>query len=148
MERPHRDLPVFVKAEEIAELVWRFCKTLDESENEHVSFQKDFLLENSVTIPAKIAGAEGADIYDIRMENAAIIRKAAREIYVTVGNLDIFGVKGEEDYIWLIRSEINEFKVLFRNWVKTFDPWNYIIDDWGLFNPPGIEPKDENDDSD
>ncbi len=146
MERMHRDLPIFVKAELISELVWRFCKTLDESENDHIAFQKDFLLENSVIIPAKIAGAEAADIYDIRMENAAIIRKAAREIYVTVGNLDIFGFKGEEDYIQLIRSEINEFKLLFRKWVKSFDPWNYIVDDWGLFNPPGIEPEDIEDD--
>ena len=23
-------------------------------------------------------------------------------------------------------------------WVKTFDEWNYIIDRWGLFNPPGV----------
>ncbi len=21
---------------------------------------------------------------------------------------------------------------------KTFDEWNYIIDSWGLFNPPGL----------
>ena len=55
-----------------------------------------------------------------------------------------------EEYIIIIRmtsnsrwDEIDEFKVLFREWVKSFDVWNYIVDDWGLFNPPGIE-YDEN----
>ncbi len=144
MERAYRNLPVFVKAEEISELVWRFVKTLEDMENQYISAQVELLLENSIIIPAKISGAEAADIYDLRMENAAIIRKAAREIYVTVGNLDMFGVKGEEDYIQLIRNEIEEFKILFRDWVKSFDPWNYIVDDWGLFNPPGIEPEEDN----
>lgn len=143
MERLYRELPIFLKAMEISELVARFLKTIDD-ENEAIMFQKGILMENSIIIPAKISGAEAADIYDIRMENAAIIRKAAREIYVTVGHLDIFGVQGEEDYIQLIRSEIEEFKLLFRDWVKSFDVWNYIVDDWGLFNPPGIEPDENN----
>jgi hypothetical protein len=72
------------------------------------------------------------------MENAAIIRKAAREIYVTVGYLDLGRIK-DFDYTDIIRNEIEEFKVLFREWVKSFDVWNYVVDDWGLFNPPGIE---------
>lgn len=145
MDRLHRDLPIFVKAEEISDLVWRFAKTLDADEDSPVSVQIQIMMENSIVIPAKISGAEAVDIYDLKMENATIIRKAAREIYVAVGSLDIFGVQGEEDYIQLIRKEINEFKVLFRNWVKTFDPWNYILDDWGLFNPPGIEYEEDTD---
>jgi len=143
MKRLPLDLPIFIKALEISELVDRFLKTLDD-ENDVIVFQKQALIEDSIIIPAKITGAEAVDIYDLKMENATLIRKAAREIYVTVGNLDIFGVQGEEDYIHLIRSEIDEFKLLFRDWVKSFDIWNYIVDDWGLFNPPGIEPDDEN----
>lgn len=137
----YKELPVFIKSEEILEIISRFVKTLNGNQNEILDFQVGILLENSSMIPAKIAGAEGADIYDIRMENATIIRKAAREIYVSVGALELFGIKGEEDYIQLIRNEIEEFKILFRDWVKTFNPWNYILDDWGLFNPPGIEPQ-------
>ncbi|WP_220457166.1 hypothetical protein [Moheibacter lacus] len=137
----HKELPIFIKAIEISEIIHRFVKTLDGDQQEFLDFQIALLLENAILIPAKIAGAEGADIYDIRMENAAIIRKAAREIYVSVGALEIFGIEGEQDYIQLIRNEIEEFKILFRNWVKTFDPWHYILDDWGLFNPPGVEPE-------
>lgn len=119
-------------------LVNGFVEVLNETDNELIKFQIGFLLENSMVIPAKISVAEGADIYDLRMENAAIIRKAAREIYVTVGSFEFLGLE-DTDYIHLIRKEIEEFKVLFRGWVKSFDVWNYIIDDWGLFNPPGIE---------
>ena len=27
--------------------------------------------------------------------------------------------------------------------VRDFDKWNYIIDRWGLFNPPGVTPFDK-----
>lgn len=134
----HRELPIFKKAEQIMHLVNSFVEVLKETDNELIKFQIEFLLENSMIIPAKISGAEGGDIYDLRMENAAIIRKAAREIYVTVGSFEFLGLE-DTDYIHLIRKEIEEFKVLFRDWVKSFDVWNYVIDDWGLFNPPGIE---------
>ncbi len=140
----HRELPIFKKAEQIMHLVNAFVEIVNESDNDLIKFQTEFLLENSMMIPAKISGAEGADIYDLRMENAAIIRKAAREIYVTVGSFEFLGLE-DTDYIHLIRKEIDEFKILFRNWVKAFDPWNYILDDWGLFNPPGIEYEEDTD---
>ncbi|SKB42472.1 hypothetical protein SAMN05660903_00652 [Salegentibacter salinarum] len=31
---------------------------------------------------------------------------------------------------------------------KNFDKWNYIIDRWGLFNPPGIDYDDKDTDDD
>lgn len=138
-------MPIMVKAMDIQELVSALRAFYEEAEvdgNSPLEIQLDMIYENSLIIPAKIAGAEGADIYDIRMENAAIIRKAAREISVTVGYLDL-GRLEENEYTDLIRFEIENFKVLFREWVKTFDPWNYVLDDWGLFNPPGIDYDDE-----
>lgn len=138
-------MPIMVKAMEIQELVSAlraFYEEAEVDENSPLEMQLDMIYENSLIIPAKIAGAEGGDIYDIRMENAAIIRKAAREISVTVGYLDL-GRLEENEYTDLIRLEIENFKVLFREWVKTFDPWNYVLDDWGLFNPPGIDYEDE-----
>jgi hypothetical protein len=72
------------------------------------------------------------------MENAAIIRKAAREISTNCTGLKICGYK-HTDYLELLRHEVEDFRILFAEWVKTFDQWNYIIDRWGLFNPPGID---------
>ena len=44
--------------------------------------------------------------------------------------------------------EIDEFRILFTEWVKTFDEWNYSIDRWGLFNPPDINYGDHDPDDD
>lgn len=139
------DMPIMKKAMEIIKLVDglnAFLEKADTDENSTLRFQLEMITENAMIIPSKIAGAEGGDLYDIRMENAAIIRKAAREISVTVGHLDLGRIE-ENDYTDLIRSEIENFKLLFLEWVKSFDVWNYVVDDWGLFNPPGIYPEAE-----
>lgn len=45
-------------------------------------------------------------------------------------------------------EEVELFRVEFAERVKTFDPWNYIIDRWGLFNPPGVNYDDHDPDDD
>lgn len=96
---------------------------------------------------AKIAGGFNSELYDLKMENAAIIRKCARDIQVSCNWFLIEGVR-EIEYLDLLREEIEEFRVLFAEWVKTFDPWDYIIDRWGLFNPPGVNYDDKDPDED
>jgi hypothetical protein len=105
------------------------------------------MLEDASMICAKIAGAEGGDIYDIRMECAAIIRKSARDLSLHVHSLRTFGFK-EVHYYQLIRDAIEEFRLLFIDWVDSFDQQNYFIDRWGLFNPPGVGPFDKDPDED
>ena len=101
-----------------------------------------------MTIPAKIAGVASEDTpYDLRMENAAIIRKAARELITDARGLQMHGYKDEE-YLDLLWNEVEEFRILFAEWVKSFDQWNYIIDRWGLFNPPGVNYDDQDPDDD
>ena len=99
-------------------------------------------------IPAKIAGAQAVELYDLKMENATIIRKAARELYVQAGSLRFEEAISDQDYIHLLRKEIDEFRLLFIDWVAGFDIWNYIKDSWGLFNPPGISAHDKDPDDD
>lgn len=89
-------------------------------------------------IPAKIASASAYDIlYDIKMQNAAIIRKAAIELITDVRGIQMCGFKDIE-YLDLLRNDIELFRILFTEWVKTFDCRNYITNRWGLFNPPGV----------
>ncbi len=148
-------LPIYKKAWEIMQLGRKIgtlvskedVETADEVEGEMLENYASYIIENSMIIPAKIAGAEGADIYDIRMENAAIIRRAAREILTSCTGMQICGYQ-ENDYIELLRNEIEEFRVIFAEWVKTFDPFNYQIDRWGLFNPPGVNYDDYDPDDD
>ena len=95
-------------------------------------------MENIYTIQAKICGAEAVRIWDLKIENAGIIRKCARELMVLYHSLKMFGF-AEAAYYKIVRKLIEEFRLLFRDWVADFNPKHFIVDDWGLFNPPGID---------
>ncbi len=45
---------------------------------EYLKTQAQFIAEDSLRIPVKIAGAWNVELYDIKMENAAIVRYSAR----------------------------------------------------------------------
>ncbi|WP_029035279.1 hypothetical protein [Salinimicrobium terrae] len=139
-------MPLYKKAMEILEIVERIMQLVPE-ENEFTVAVARNMYTDALQLAPKIAGAEGIDLYDIKMENAAIIRKCAREIYVGCNGFIMEGFK-EEEYLEMLRAEIEEFRVLFAEWVKTFDKWNYTIDRWGLFNPPGVNYDDKDPDED
>ncbi len=143
-----RKMPIMQKAEQIVKLTQGLMSIIPEDNEFLQETTVSFMYENALIIPAKIAGAEAGDLYDLRMENAAIIRKAARELYVQAGSLrfeeDIIDI----EYIDLLRNEIDKFRLLFIDWVAGFDQWNYIKDSWGLFNPPGVNAHDKDPDDD
>ncbi len=138
-------MPIYQKALEIMQLGHKIgssvskddYETIDKYEGEMLESYAQNIIENALVFPAKIAGSEGADVYDIRMENATIIRKAAREVLTSCSGMQLCGYQ-EDDFIQLLRNEIEEFRVLFAEWVEGFDIWNYSVDRWGLFNPPGV----------
>ena len=134
-------MPIMIKAMEIAKLTEGLAKLIPEK-NEYLQTTNGFMIENAFVIPAKIAGAEGGDLYDLRMENAAIIRKAARELSVLAGSLRYEKDINANDYILLLRNTIDDFRLLFIDWVASFDITNFIPDSWGLFNPEGVFPED------
>ena len=156
MKEKWEKLPIYLKSMEILNLVDHIVNAV---ENTEMAFEEEiqakmiknnleYLRENSLIIPAKIAGAADEDMpYDIKMENATIIKKAARELLTDARGLQMHGFKDIE-YLDLLRKEVDEFRILFAEWVKTFDCWNYIIDRWGLFNPPGINYDDQDPDED
>lgn len=150
------DLPIFKKSMEIRVLVETIIDSVQKTdlpldtpiEAEMIQHNLKYMGMNASLIPAKIAGAASEDtIYEIRMENATLIRKAARELITDVGGLEMHGYPDIE-YLDILRQEIEAFRILFAEWVKTFDCWNYIIDRWGLFNPPGINYDDVDPDDD
>lgn len=150
-----RNMPIFKKAEDILSLTRRIVDVVskedsnakDDYDRSMLDNYADYLMDNAAIIPAKIAGAEGANLYDIRMENAAIIRKAAREIITDCSGLTMSGFR-EEDYLNLLKNEIEQFRLLFAKWVQGFNKDNYMIDRWGLFNPPGVNYDDHDPDDD
>ena len=105
------------------------------------------MLCEAALLTVKVAGAEATGLYDLKMENAAIIRKAAGDLMVQQHSLESFGFEYVE-YYQMVRDMIEEYRLLFIDWVASFDKWNYIIDRWSLFNPPGIGPLDKDPDDD
>ncbi|WP_420321153.1 hypothetical protein [Flagellimonas sp.] len=150
-----RKMPIYKKGQEIFKLADKIFDlvmdegydTLPEEEKNALQHHAQYLKSNAMLINPKIAGAIGADLYDLKMENATLIRKAAREILTDSTGLKMYGFKHLE-YLDLLRNEVELFRILFAEWVKTFDPWNYFIDRWGLFNPPGVNYDDKDPDDD
>ena len=140
------NLPIYKKGKEILDVVLIICELFPEK-NEHLQFIKDQIITDASMLTVKIAGAEAAELYDIKMEAAAIIRKAGRDLMLQNHSLKNFGFEHTE-YYSIVRDLIEEYRLLFIDWVKGFDKWDYIIDRWGLFNPPGVGPFDKDPDDD
>lgn len=150
MENSHdrRQSPLYKKSEQIFKLTHALIEIIPHDNEFLQETCSKFMMEDAMMIAAKISGAEAVDLYDIKMENAAIIRKCARELYVRAGSLRFEEDIKDKEYIELLRNEIDEFRLLFIDWVASFDQWNYIIDRWGLFNPPGVSAHDKDPDDD
>ncbi len=137
-------LPIYQKGKEIMDITDRLIELIPE-DKEELKLTGQWMRSDAMNLMVKVAGAEGGDLYDIRMENAAIIRKSARDLVVQTHSLKQFGFK-ETYYFDLLREAVEEYRLLFIEWVNSFDKWNYVIDRWGLFNPPGVGPFDEDPD--
>jgi len=139
-------LPIYRKGKEILDIVSNICALFPENDD-YLNEIKSWMLSDAAQLTVKVAGAEAAGLYDLKMENAAIIRKAARDLMVQQHSLDAFGFEYVE-YYQIVRDLIEEYRLLFIDWVAGFDKWDYIIDRWGLFNPPGVGPFDKDPDDD
>jgi hypothetical protein len=142
------NFPLYQKALEIFKLTRGLIEIVPEDNEFLQETTVKFIMEDAMIIPAKIAGAHGIGLYDLKMENAAIIRKSARELMVRAGSLEYEDDIKDKEYITLLRNTIEEFRFLFIDWVASFDQWDYIIDRWGLFNPPGVTAHDKDPDDD
>jgi len=118
-------LPIYQKGKEIFEMVYKLTDLIPE-DNEHLNFVKSGMLSDAALLTVKVAGAEAAGLYDLKMENAAIIRKAARDLMVQQHSLDMFGFEYPE-YYQLVRNLIEEYRLLFIDWVAGFDKWTVKI---------------------
>lgn len=137
----HHAKALFDKGGEIIELVHEITDLIPE-DDEMLKQVAAFMKEDAYMLQVKVSGAEGGKLYDIKMECAAIIRKAGRDLYVQKHNLEMFDFE-YVSYMDLLRDKLDEYKAIFIQWVGTFDPKVAIKDDWGLFNPLGVELDDD-----
>ncbi len=122
------NLPIFKKAEEIGQITSVIISNIDaEKDIFHI---REMMLTNGYMIGAKIAAAEGGGLYSLRMECAVLVKVAARELMVQTNVLKRDKLCPPE-YIKLLRDEIDNFRLLFIDWVDSFDKNDDIKDDWG-----------------
>jgi hypothetical protein len=141
-----RNLAIFKKGEEILQVVRQIGEIIPE-DNEILQSIREQMFLDAAFLSVKVGGVTNVNLYDLKMEAAAIIRKAARDLMVSNHSLKAFGFK-EVEYFKIVRDLLEEYRLLFIQWVQTFDPWCYQIDRWGLFNPPGVGPFDKDPDRD
>ncbi len=140
------DSSLYQKGMEIFDLVNEVADLIPE-EDRMISDIKNFMRESASLMVIKVTGAYSVDLYDLKMENAVIIRKAGRDLLAQCSGLKMMDFQYPQ-YLQLIRDAVDEYRVLFAEWVKTFDPQDYVIDRWGLFNPPGVNYDDHDPDDD
>ncbi|UXP31163.1 hypothetical protein N6H18_12470 [Reichenbachiella agarivorans] len=132
---------IYQKGIEIYDLVSRVCAMLP-TDNVTLQEVRTMMLSDALQLSSKVEAAQGAELYDLKMEAATMIRKSAKDLLVQNHALTYHGFK-DAQYFDLIRDGVEEYRLLFIEWVRGFDKSNYITDRWGLFNPPGVDPNDQ-----
>ena len=115
---------------EVFGLVMAFVETLPEEEDETLS-TKNMIYQNAYIVAPKIMSACGDTLYQIKMENAAIIRFNCRQLWEQIAFAALTGA-ADKEYKNLIEEALNQFKEWFCQWVTTFKKDEYE-DEWGLF---------------
>jgi len=145
--RPEYESPIYLKAKEIQQIVFSLVTLIEESELPEAQEIELDLLEGDLfamrSFTAEILsgvsnGSSSSFPYDMRMESAVLVRKATKSLLSFAYSMEDMGLK-DIDYLDLLYVEIEAFRELFVEWVKTFDLWKYDEDNWGLFNPEGIK---------
>jgi hypothetical protein len=115
---------------EVFGLVLAFAETLPEQEDEIIG-TRSMIYQNAYVVAPKIISASGDTLYEIKMENAALIRFNCRQLWEQIA---LATLTGESDIAYKkpIEDALDKFKKLFRNWVATFRQDDYE-DEWGLF---------------
>ncbi|MES2286047.1 MAG: hypothetical protein V4547_10195 [Bacteroidota bacterium] len=126
-----RTSPIFKKASDIIDTVTALVESLSEKDRE---FYESSMIESAMMLSPKIAGAMGSKSWLLSMQNAAIIRYHAAYLHTSTSGLKMF-TNAQTEYVQLLRTEMEEFRELFKKWVKSFDQLENeeYTDDWGLF---------------
>lgn len=125
---------LYLKWREVFGLVLAFTENLSEDPEEsetHEQLTQKLIYENAMIIAPKIISATMVDMYILQMENAAIIRTNAKQLMEQIGFSVLMGF-ADESYKKVVEDAMNEFRLLFKDWVATFQK-DDIDDEWGLF---------------
>lgn len=121
--------PLMKKSKEIVSLTHALVGSLDEARKE---LYGGIMMADAMILGAKFAGANSISDYILRMENATIMKVHAKNLNSMTYQLAMEETHAEE-HLQLLREAIEEFRILFVDWVSGFDPSERFDDGWGLF---------------
>lgn len=129
-EKKIHNLPIMKKAREIYDLTRAITETFDKEKDQ--LRMREHMLSCAVILGPKIAGAAGSDSYMIQMENAVIIKMNARDLLASTSLVRAESLS-QPEYLQVLRDEIENFRLLFLEWIKTFKDSEKWDDGWGMF---------------
>ncbi|TFV95494.1 hypothetical protein E4S40_04540 [Algoriphagus kandeliae] len=121
--------PLMKKAKEIVGLTRALVGSLDEARKE---LYGSIMMEDAMVMSAKFAGAESIPDYVIKMEKAVLMKIHAKSLNSMTYQLAMEETHAEE-HLELLRTAIEEYRTLFIEWIKGFDPSQKFDDGWGIF---------------
>lgn len=98
---------------------------------EFLHSQKNMILDEARQVAVKVRSSDAAGFYVLQMENAAMIRKGAQFVSSQILAMADMGFI-EAEHARVVRADIDQFRLLFRTWIRTFEKDDYE-DEWGFF---------------
>ena len=121
--------PLMIKAKEIIGLTRALVGSLDEARRE---LYGGLMLQDAMVMSAKFAGAESITDFVLKMEKAVIMKVHAKSLISMTYQLALEETHAEE-HLELLRQAIEEYRNLFIEWIRGFDPTEKYDDGWGIF---------------
>lgn len=128
--------PLYKKAEEIDRTLKSISALIPENKV-MLLFINGLIGKASSRITQNLIRAEESKRYDTKMFCAGLVRSGCVDI-VGLGNELIKRGFRDGKYFTIVNRQVEEFRLLFLNWISGFDQKQFVTDRWGLFNPPGI----------
>ncbi len=121
--------PLMKKTREIIGLTRALVGSLDEARKE---LYGGIMMDDAMILGAKFSSTEAIPDFVLKMEKAVLMKVHAKSLNSMTYQLALEETHAEE-HLALLRQAIEEYRLLFIDWVKGFDPSEKSDDGWGIF---------------
>jgi hypothetical protein len=122
-------LPIVQKAGVICDLIISFSESFGDGE---IELQYKNILEDAgFELCNKLVIAENSLYFNDKMENALLVKIAAKKIINQLAGMEVLGISNP-DYCNLIKDEMEKFRALYNKWVSEFENKVTLSDGWDL----------------
>ena len=121
--------PLFKKVISIYKIVETIAESLDEQADS--LNMRTIFLQSAGTIFGKLMGINAEKYFSWKMELATVVKNASKEL-ASAAFICSSQKFADPEYLALMVEEIEDFRKLFNDWIKTFDPTIDMRDEWAI----------------